>query len=211
MTSGPSRMAPIFLRGLSEPYGFWNTICTVLRSLRTCDGLTFTASLPASSRRPALGFSISATTRASVDLPQPDSPTTASVRPASTAKEMPPTACRCAGSLNMPRRMSYTRFRSRPSTTVFIGPPRSRRHRLDVARAVGFAQRISERIVAAHEAVLPGAQGRPLVAGGCGVGAAGGEQAAHRAVVQAGHHAGDGRQPVAAVVPFRHGGEECRG
>ena len=42
-----------------------------------------TASTPASSSVAADGGSISATTRASVDLPQPDSPTTASVRPAS--------------------------------------------------------------------------------------------------------------------------------
>jgi acyl-CoA thioesterase-1 len=99
-------MAPIFLRGLSEPYGFWNTICTLLRSARTRSGLTSTASPPARSSLPPLGFSISAITRASVDLPQPDSPTTASVRPGSIVNEMPPTACRRAGSLNRPRRIS---------------------------------------------------------------------------------------------------------
>ena len=55
---------------------------------------------------PAVGFSISATMRASVDLPQPDSPTTASVRPASIVNETPPTACRRAGSRSMPRRIA---------------------------------------------------------------------------------------------------------
>jgi hypothetical protein len=55
---------------------------------------------------PPVGCSISETMRASVDLPQPDSPTTASVLPARTSKDTPPTACNFAGGLrNMPRRM----------------------------------------------------------------------------------------------------------
>ena len=65
----------------------------------------FTASVPSSMSVPPVGFSISETMRASVDLPQPDSPTTASVLPASMANETPPTACSCAGSLNRPRRI----------------------------------------------------------------------------------------------------------
>ena len=41
---------------------------------------------------PAVGASIMVTMRASVDFPQPDSPTTASVRPASTSNDTPQTA-----------------------------------------------------------------------------------------------------------------------
>ena len=62
-----------------------------------------TASTPSSISVPALGFSISVTMRASVDLPQPDSPTTASVRPGSSVNDTPPTACRCAGVRRKPR------------------------------------------------------------------------------------------------------------
>ncbi len=47
------------------------------------------ASLPSSSRRPELGDSIKVSWRAKVDLPQPDSPTTASVLRASSANETP--------------------------------------------------------------------------------------------------------------------------
>ena len=41
-----------------------------------------------------VGASISDTMRASVDLPQPDSPTTASVLPARSVNDTPPTACK---------------------------------------------------------------------------------------------------------------------
>ena len=51
-----------------------------------------TASRPSMVSAPEVGGSIRVTMRASVDLPQPDSPTTASVRPGSTAKDTPLTA-----------------------------------------------------------------------------------------------------------------------
>jgi hypothetical protein len=51
---------------------------------------------------PALGASISVMMRARVDLPQPDSPTMASVLPFSTEKETPFTACTVRAGRNMP-------------------------------------------------------------------------------------------------------------
>lgn len=106
MASGSSSTVEIFLRGLSEPYGFWNTSCTACLNSRLRSGGGFTASAPISVSWPAVGFSISATMRARVDLPQPDSPTTASVHPRSMRNEMSPTARRCDGARNSPRRMS---------------------------------------------------------------------------------------------------------
>jgi hypothetical protein len=61
------------------------------RSLALPEG-GLTASMPSRVSIPSVGFSISVTIRASVDLPHPDSPTTARVLPCSMAKEMPPTA-----------------------------------------------------------------------------------------------------------------------
>jgi hypothetical protein len=61
-------------------------------------------SMPSIFSAPALGGSISVTSRASVLLPQPDSPTTASVRPACSSNEAPRSACSVALPLNIPRR-----------------------------------------------------------------------------------------------------------
>src|SRR5213594_254180 len=66
---------------------------------------------------PPVGVSISETMRARVDLPQPDSPTTARVLPAWTEKDTPPTACKWSEGRMKPRRISYTRLRSLASTT----------------------------------------------------------------------------------------------
>ena len=60
-------------------------------------------SLPSNFSSPEVGGSISVTMRASVDLPQPDSPTTASVLPVWSAKETPSTALTVASARNSPR------------------------------------------------------------------------------------------------------------
>src|SRR3546814_17643737 len=82
-------MAPIFWRGLSEPEGSLKTICTDWRSLRRVSPLASVTSTLLSSRRPEVGGSISVTRRARVDLPPPDSPTTARVFPAARVKLAP--------------------------------------------------------------------------------------------------------------------------
>ncbi len=92
------------LRGFSDPYGFWNTSCTTRRKRARASCVAWTASMPPRRSEPALGGSIIVTRRASVDLPQPDSPTTARVRPAASVNEIPPTACSVAGGASMPRR-----------------------------------------------------------------------------------------------------------
>ena len=90
--SGSSRIAPIFWRGLSEPYGSWKTICTSRRSRARACRSARAMSTPSMISEPPVGGSIIVTIRASVDLPQPDSPTTASVLPASSVKLTPSTA-----------------------------------------------------------------------------------------------------------------------
>ena len=87
IASGSTSAAPIVRLGLSEPNGFWNTIWFC-----SCNRRSDAAGLPVMAMLPAVGGSISAHTRASVDLPQPDSPTTASVRPASSWNDTPSTA-----------------------------------------------------------------------------------------------------------------------
>ena len=92
ISSGSSSSAPTFRRGLSDAYGFWNTICTCGRSRLRSRRSACATSSPSSSSAPAVGVSIIVTCRASVDLPQPDSPTTASVRPCTSSNETPSSA-----------------------------------------------------------------------------------------------------------------------
>ena len=80
-SSGSSSALPIVWRGLSDPYGFWNTIwISRLRRFRVA-ALACATSSPSIRSAPAVGFSIKVRSRASVDLPDPDSPTTAKRAP----------------------------------------------------------------------------------------------------------------------------------
>jgi hypothetical protein len=96
-------MAPTCLRGLSDPYGSWKTIWTWQRSALSASRLAPTTRVPAISSSPLVGSSIIVTSRARVDLPQPDSPTTARVLPGVSLKETPATARSEAGSFRKPR------------------------------------------------------------------------------------------------------------
>ena len=58
----------MFLRGLSEAYGFWNTICTRGRSALRAAAPACATSTPSMSSAPAVGASTIVTCRASVDL-----------------------------------------------------------------------------------------------------------------------------------------------
>ena len=74
---------------------------------------------------PAEGGSIIVTRRASVDLPQPDSPTTASVRPASSVK--------LASARRLDRRGACERRRGRLRNGARDAAPRGRRRRVHAA------------------------------------------------------------------------------
>ena len=81
------------MRGLSEANGSWNTICIERRCGRISALLRPMISVPLSLMAPLDGSTSRSTLRATVDLPQPDSPTSPSVSPLPTEKLTPSTAC----------------------------------------------------------------------------------------------------------------------
>ena len=88
-SSGRATMSLMRRRGLSEANGSWNTgWISRARALRSRSNRR----LPSTSTVPAVGLSNPRIIRASVDLPQPDSPTTPSTLPAGTLKETSSTA-----------------------------------------------------------------------------------------------------------------------
>jgi len=92
IAKGSSSRVTTCLRGLSEANGFWNTICTCGRSRLSVARSASATSSPFSRSSPDVGRSIMVTCRASVDLPQPDSPTIANVSPSRTLKDTPSSA-----------------------------------------------------------------------------------------------------------------------
>jgi hypothetical protein len=89
---GSLKMSPTVMRGLSDAYGSWNTICMRRRSGRIAEAEAPAISCPAKRIDPAVGSWMRTTRRAKVDLPQPDSPTTPTVSPAATSRSTPSTA-----------------------------------------------------------------------------------------------------------------------
>ena len=89
IASGSPSVCSTVLRGFSDANGFWNTICTRWRNSAIFALSAPATSSPSISRRPDVGASIIVSWRASVDLPQPDSPTTASVLPRSSENDTP--------------------------------------------------------------------------------------------------------------------------
>src|SRR5450830_1074085 len=75
-------------RGFSEAYGFWNTIW-ILRWVST---LGVVMSLPSNASAPLVAGSRPAIMRPTVDLPQPDSPTSPSTSPLATLSDTSLTA-----------------------------------------------------------------------------------------------------------------------
>ena len=78
---------PTFIDGFSVSNGFWNTICTdeTVSVLRCWMGVDWTFSSK-SRMDPDVAVSNPISTLAKVDLPQPDSPTMASVSPSRASK-----------------------------------------------------------------------------------------------------------------------------
>ena len=78
-------LAPIVMRGSSEEYGSWKTICS---------GRGRVCGTGRSSRRmrPELIGARPTAARASVDLPEPDSPTSPRISPSGTVRLTPSTA-----------------------------------------------------------------------------------------------------------------------
>ncbi len=81
------------MRGLSEPYGSCMTIWMRRRTRRSSLPESVARSRPSNSTLPAVGGSSARSSRASVDLPEPDSPTIPSVSPFCSSRLTSVTAC----------------------------------------------------------------------------------------------------------------------
>ena len=78
----PSPMlAPIGIRGSSDAYGSWKMICIRRRIGFSLPLDSAVMSVPSKTIRPAVGSMSRRSARPTVDLPQPDSPTSPSVSP----------------------------------------------------------------------------------------------------------------------------------
>src|SRR6266404_5060771 len=123
-TKGPKATeSRIGMRGLSEEYESWNTICTWRRNAPTAIPSGTPTASPSKISSPASGITRCSSSRARVDLPQPDSPTIPKVSPLSTVNETPSTAC-----TDLPP-LPFTGKCLRKSRAISIGccrPPRSR-------------------------------------------------------------------------------------
>ncbi len=80
------------MRGFSEVYGSWNTIWMFRRTALRPAPDSLEMSSPLNRTWPEVARSRFISTLASVDLPQPDSPTIPSVSPFASSKETPSTA-----------------------------------------------------------------------------------------------------------------------
>src|SRR4051812_23367825 len=85
-------MSPTVMRGFSDVYGSCSTIWMLRRARRSAEPLSRTMSSPRTMIEPEVGFSRPTSSLASVDLPQPDSPTTPSVSPRRRSMSTPSTA-----------------------------------------------------------------------------------------------------------------------
>ena len=83
-SSGSARIWPTVMRGLSDAYGSWKIDLHLARAKARAARVSSSAvtSSPSRPMRPAVGSIRRSTSRPTVDLPQPDSPTSASVSPA---------------------------------------------------------------------------------------------------------------------------------
>jgi hypothetical protein len=90
--SGSATICPVVMRGLSDEYGSWNTMCMSRRSGRIPRRDTCVMSLPLSRIWPDVGSSSRMMHRPTVDLPLPDSPTRPSTSPFPMVSDTPSTA-----------------------------------------------------------------------------------------------------------------------
>ena len=93
MRSGSPTISPQVMRGLSDEYGSWKTMCISRRSGRSSRRDACVMSRPLSRIVPAVGSSSRTTQLPTVDLPLPDSPTSPSISPAPIVNDTPSTAC----------------------------------------------------------------------------------------------------------------------
>ena len=90
--SGSATIWRTVMRGLSDAYGSWKTICMSVRILRVSALSSGSTSRPSNSTWPLVAVKSFSARRAVVDLPQPDSPTSPNVCPRCTSNVTPSTA-----------------------------------------------------------------------------------------------------------------------
>ena len=119
--SGSPTISSTFQRGFRLAYGSWKIICMRRRSARGSGVVA--VSWPSKCTLPRVGAYRPTSRRATVLLPQPDSPTSASVSPLRMLNETPSTACTNWRGLRSTTRFSQgaetskTLARSRTSTS----------------------------------------------------------------------------------------------
>jgi hypothetical protein len=89
---GSARRSRTRMRGLRLETGSWNTTCMRRRSGRSAPAGMSSMRLPSSTTWPAVMSNSRRMARPTVDLPQPDSPTSASVSALSIWNDTPSTA-----------------------------------------------------------------------------------------------------------------------
>ena len=89
---GAATIVPTVCRGFSDEYGSWKIICDVAAQRAQLRARAWVMSRPSKTILPPVGSSSRVISRPVVVLPQPDSPTSASVSPARTSKSTPSTA-----------------------------------------------------------------------------------------------------------------------
>ena len=99
-------------RGFSEENGSWNTSPIRRRNARAADPLAPNTSVPSSVAVPPSGRANPVNAAATVDLPEPDSPTSPSVAPRRTVNDTSRTAC----TVDRPTGVDTVKRTSRPST-----------------------------------------------------------------------------------------------
>ena len=114
--SGSPTMSPHVIRGLSEEYGSWNTMCRSRRSGRIARRERCVMSTPFSRISPEVGSTSRSTQFATVDLPLPDSPTRPSSSPSWSSNETPSIACTSEPPPAMPPPTRKCLTRSRTSS-----------------------------------------------------------------------------------------------
>jgi hypothetical protein len=89
---GSASRSRTVMRGLRLLNGSWNTTWTRRRNGRNCAAGRLSMRCPSSRTSPSVGVISRRTARPTVDLPQPDSPTSDSVSPRSMWNVTPSTA-----------------------------------------------------------------------------------------------------------------------
>ena len=99
-------MSSTRMRGLSEDMGSWKIICTAKLAALRCAAVMADSGVPSKCISPALASWTPATTLPSVDLPQPDSPTSPTTSPGITCKLTWSTACTTSSRWRAPSRLA---------------------------------------------------------------------------------------------------------